>query len=273
MGLKHIRVELVLLLLAVIAKGRVCSAQGNPGTHLTVSIRVGPVTMNGDTTHVQYVVTNSIQSQDSLFMFTVSAPAPVLNITEPGNRTQWSAGTVWGSRSVATWGALQSLVVPGDSTPPLQFSARGLPGIDTAWYGGNYPLQSTNEDNPDTTKYVNVPNVDPLAANNVQTKTVGVDLIAVGTTDSSLIIRLGSLRAQACSLNWVTDATVCSSLQTKLDKATKDLHLGHNASAKTDLQGFNSLLTANHGPGTSNKVGDSAYWLLKVNADYLIGRM
>jgi hypothetical protein len=164
-------------------------------------------------------------------------------------------------------------VIPGASTPPLEFSARGLPGIDTAWYGGNYPLPSSNESDPDTTKYVDVPNVDPLINNNVQTKTVGIDPIAAGATDSALIVRLGSLRGQACSLSWITDATVCSSLQAKLDKAARDLQHGKNATAKSDLQSFNDLLTANHGPGTSQKVNDSAYWLLKVNADFVIGRL
>lgn len=249
------------------------AAQSTPGTNLVVDIRVRLVTLNGDTSHVRYSVSNRAQSQESLYTFTVKAPAPVLTITEPGNRTQWAAATAWSNRSVATWTALDNLVIPGDSTPSLEFSAKGLPGIDTAWYGGFFTPPSTHEDDPDTTKYVDVVDVDPLINNNVQTKTVGIDFIAAGTTDSALIIRLGSLRSQACSLNWITDATLCSNLQAKLDKATKDLHLGKNASAKTDLQGFNSLLTSNHGPGTSQKVGDSAYWLLKVNADYLIGKL
>lgn len=273
MGPKQVGLVLPLLLLTL-AAGRICVAQGNPGTNLVVDIRVALVTMNGDTTHVRYVLSNRAQSQESLFTFTVKAPAPVLSIVEPGSRTQWTAGTVWGSRSVATWAALGlNLVIAGDSTPPLEFSARGLPGIDTAWYGGHFPLPSTNEDNPDTTLYVDVPDVDPLVNNNVQTKTVGIDLIAAGTTDSALIVRLGSLRGQACSLGWITDATLCSSLQSKLDKAARDLQHGKNATAKSDLQSFNTQLAANHGPGTSNTVGDSAYWLLKLNADYLIGRL
>jgi hypothetical protein len=230
--------------------------------------------MSADTTRVQYVLSNRAQSQESLFTFTVKAPAPVVSITNPAARTDWTVATAWGSRSVATWAALgENIVRPGASSPTLEFRARGLPGIDSAWYGGHFSPPATNEADPDTTKYVDVPVVDQLVANNVLTKTVGIDFIAAGTTDSALIVRLGSLRGQACTLSWVTDATLCSSLQAKLDKATKDLHLGKNASAKTDLQGFNSLLTTNHGPGTSQKVGDSAYWLLKVNADYVIGRL
>jgi hypothetical protein len=272
MRLQHVGLAVPFLLLQL-NPWRSCVAQGTPGTNLVVDITVSLVTMTGDTTHVRYVLLNRATSQESLYTFTVSAPAPVISIVAPGTRTQWRASTVWGGRSVAHWAALDNLVIPGANTPPLDFSARGLPGIDTAWYGGNFPLPSSNEGDPDTTKYVNVPNVDPLINNNVQTKTVGIDLIAAGTTDSALIVRLGSLRGQACTLSWITDATLCSSLQAKLDKATKDLHLGKKASAKTDLQGFNSLLTANHGPGTSQKVGDSAYWLLKVNADYLIGKL
>lgn len=249
-------------------------AQGNPGTNLTVEIQVALVSMSADTTTVQYVLSNRAQSQDSLFTFTVKAPAPVVSIVRPGARTEWTVSNVWGSRSVASWAALgENIVRPGASSPTLEFRARGLPGIDSAWYGGHFRPPSTNESDPDTTKYVNVPVVDQLVANNILTKTVGIDFIAAGTTDSSLIVRLGSLRGQACTLNWVSDATLCSNLQANLNQATKDLHLGKNARAKTDLQGFNSLLTSNHGPGTSQRVGDSAYWLLKVNADYLIARL
>ncbi len=269
--MKHLGPALAVLLLQPIP-GRRCAAQVNPGTHLVVDITVALVTMNGDTTHVRYVLFNRAQSQESLFTFTVSAPAPVISILAPGTRTQWTAGTVWASRSVASWGALENLVIPGTSTPPLEFSARGLPGIDTAWYGGNYPLSSTHEDDPDTTKYVDVPDFDPLDSNNVRTKTVGIDYIAIGTTGSALIVRLGGLRGQACSLGWITAATLCSSLQANLDSAARDLQNGRNATAKSDLRSFNHLLDANHGLESST-VRDNAYWLLKVNADYLIRKL
>lgn len=271
MAMKHLGTALTVLLLQPIP-GSICAAQGNPGTHLIVDITVALVTMNGDTTHVRYILFNRAQSQESLFTFTVRAPAPVISIVEPGTRTQWAAGTVWANRSVATWGALENLVSPGTSTPPLEFSARGLPGIDTAWYGGNYPLSSTHEDDPDTTKYVDVPDFDPLDSNNVRTQTVGIDHIAIGTTDSALIVRLGGLLGQACSLGWITAATLCSTLQANLDSAARDLQNGRNATAKIDLQGFNRLLAANHGL-ESRRVGDNAYWLLKVNADYLIRKL
>ncbi len=250
-----------VLLLLLSGHAAPCLAQGNPGTNLTVDVRLAAVTQNGDTTHVRYVVVNRAQSQESLFTFTVDAPATVLSIIQPGPRTEWSTAAAYRQKSVARWAILGRFVVPGDSTPMLEFSARGLPTIVSAWY------------DPDTANYVNVPNVDPLIANSVQTKTVGVDPIAPGTTDSSLIVRLGSLRGQACSLAWITNGTLCNNLQAKLDQASRDLKRGDSTGATSDLQSFNTLLTTNHGAGTPNTVGDSAYWLLKVNADYVIGRL
>ncbi len=263
----------VLPLLLLSAHGIPCLAQGNPGTNLTVVVKVVTATQIGDTTHVRYVLANQAQSQESLFTFTVDAPATVLSIIRPGPRTEWSIATVYRQRSVAGWAVLGRFVVPGDSTPTLEFSARGLPTVVSAWYRGHYSPPATFESDPDTANYVNVPDVDPLIANSVETKTVGVGPIAPGTSDSALIVRLGNLRGQACSLTWITDATLCSSLQAKLDRAARDLEHGRNAAAKTDLQSFNDLLTANHGAGTPNTVGDSAFWLLKVNADYVIGRL
>lgn len=183
----------------VVFPGKTSIAQGNPGTNLVVDVKVVLVTMSGDTTAVQYVLFNQAQSQESLYAFTVSAPAPVLSIVLPGPRTEWVVSTDWRTKSVALWGSLY-LVQPGDSTPPLEFKARGLPGIDTAWYGGHYLPPSTNEDNPDTTLYVDVPEVDPLVSNSVQIQTVGIDAVSPGTANYDLVIRLGSLRGQACSL-------------------------------------------------------------------------
>lgn len=243
------------------------------GKDLTVDIRVAAVAMLGDTTTVNYVLRNLQASQESLFTFTVDAPSPVLMLVRPGSRQQWNIGTDYRGRSVADFAALGSYIAPGDSTPLLGFGALGLPGIVTAWYGGHFPLPSTFESDSDTTAYVDVPEVDPLTANSVQTTTVGIDPIAPGTTDPALVERLGSLTTQACSLIWITSGNLCNSLQSKLDKAARDLQHGKNATAKADLQSFNTLLETNHGPGSSGSVGDSAYWLLRVNADYVIGRL
>lgn len=268
---KLIRAAFPLVLLQLLPS-KASVAQGNPGTNLVVDVKVALVTLSGDTTTVRYILLNRVESQESLYTFTVSAPAPVLKIVLPSPDSEWAASTDWRTKSVAHWASL-ALVMPGDSTPPLEFRARGLPGIDTAWYRGYSLNPPTNEDNPDTTLYVDVPEVDPLVFNNVQIQTVGIDAVSPTTTNYDLVIRLGSLRGRACSLGWITDATLCSSLQAKLDKAARDLQHGKNATAKSDLQSFNDLLTANHGPGTSQNVSDSAYWLLKVNADYLIGRL
>jgi hypothetical protein len=62
---------------------------------------------------------------------------------------------------------------------------------------------------------------------------------------------------QVCgALGWITDGAVCGTLHTKL------------ASTTPDWRGFLDTLDAEHGAG--KPVNDNAYWLLKVNGEYLL---
>lgn len=78
-------------------------------------------------------------------------------------------------------------------------------------------------------------------------------------------------RAQSCTLGWVTDQNVCASLGAKLDQAHQALSQGDNAGARAQLGSFLTLLTGQHGPGLA--VNDNAYWLLKVNAEFVLSRI
>jgi len=67
---------------------------------------------------------------------------------------------------------------------------------------------------------------------------------------------LDGLTAQYCALGWITQAGLCSTLR------------GHLAAQPARLAAFRSDVTAGHSAG--GPVTDNAYWLLKVNADYLL---
>ena len=78
--------------------------------------------------------------------------------------------------------------------------------------------------------------------------------------------------AQACgALRWILDGAVCGPLQATLARAAAAAQRGERSAATDALRGFVDVLDAPHGPG--KPVNDNAYWLLKVNAEYLLAHM
>ncbi|MDZ4865241.1 MAG: hypothetical protein SGJ01_17615 [Gemmatimonadota bacterium] len=137
--------------------------------------------------------------------------------------------------------------------PSIGYSAPGLPGIDTAWAEGYYPLAFLDEtDTTDTP----TPDIDPLQSTSVQLLAVGIDPLPPGSTAASLTARLDSLRGQTCTLAWITSATLCTTLH------------GYLIAQPANLTQFNADLAAGH--TTGGPVSDNAYWLLKANADYIL---
>jgi hypothetical protein len=95
---------------------------------------------------------------------------------------------------------------------------------------------------------------------------------AVGPTYAAGQATLGVLRAlleRSCGeLAWITQAGVCHDLRSKLSQAAAAVRRSDRDGAKGALQGFRDALEAQHGP--SKPVAENAYWLLRVNADYLV---
>jgi len=66
------------------------------------------------------------------------------------------------------------------------------------------------------------------------------------------------LLARACGeLGWIAEPAVCQDLRRRL-----------GASGDEGLKAFLDTLEAQHGPG--KPVNDNAYWLLKVNAEFVL---
>lgn len=83
---------------------------------------------------------------------------------------------------------------------------------------------------------------------------------------------LGADLQQACgALRWITGGAVCGRLRSELEEATRALQRGDAQAAKGSLRVVLAELEAQHAPG--KPVNDNAYWLLKVNGEYLLARM
>jgi hypothetical protein len=237
--------------------------------NLAVDVRVTSASRAGDTTVLSYVVANSPNSQERLFRFIVDGPAPVVRIDTPAPAESWLTSTRQKGLSVAAWGILGSIVPPGSSSPALTFGAIGLPTVVTYWATGHFrprPYQALEEGTqPPAAR-------DAIAAGSVSGKTVGVEPFPADLTPANLLIRLRGLTDQACdSLAWIGSTTVCSSLRGNVDRASQALAQGDTGGARSELTSFVAELDSQH--GTSLPVNDSAYWLLKVNAEFITGRL
>ena len=86
---------------------------------------------------------------------------------------------------------------------------------------------------------------------------------------------IGVLRTdldQVCStLHWISDGAVCGSLQGALNRAVGAAQRGDRAGVTDGLHAILEIIDAQHGAGMS--VNDNAYWLLKVNAEYLLAHV
>ena len=224
------------------------AAQGAPGTNLTVDVTASGVTRSQDTVVVSYSVFNQVASAERLLALTLEAPSPPILISAPTPASSWHVASQYGGRPVVRWGVLgDSILRPGSPAQTVSFKASGVLGIVDAHVSG-FGLPVVEEDT--------LPSGDPLVFNSVQIKAVGVDPLPPGYTPASLTTRLDSLRGDACSLTWISSATLCTTLH------------GYLTAQPANLTQFNADLATNHTSG--GPVNDNAYWLLKANADYVI---
>src|SRR2546425_2665768 len=257
----------VLMTLAVLPV--LVLGQGPPGTNLRVDVRVARIDVRGDTARVEYVVRNEVQSTEELFQFMVEAPAPVVRIAAPEPKDDWVTGTVVKTLSMATWGLLGVHLAPGAEAGPLAFEALGLPTIVPSYAGGWFPVPPYSPVEPGPSPAPR----DAILANSVPGLTVGVEPFPADLSPASLLARLRGLADQSCALGWITKSGVCHSLQVKLDATAASLARGDPESAKGQLGAFLGELEAQHGPEPGKHVTDNAYWMLKVNAEFLRGRL
>lgn len=83
---------------------------------------------------------------------------------------------------------------------------------------------------------------------------------------------LGDLLARACGdLSWISQGGECERFQARLAPAREAEQRGDREAAKGSLHAFVAELDAHHGSG--KPINDNAYWLLKVNAEYLLAHM
>ena len=255
---------------------RVAGAQPVPGKNLTVDVRVTSATMRGDTTRIEYVLTNHAQSIERMFQFTVDAPSAAISIAQPQPDTAWITGKVSVGRPVARWAAIAEVMMPGETSPTLAFEAIGLSGLVSAWYRGYTPPSTPPPPTADTiADTLPPPPIVSVLDRSVNVVAVGIDPHPAPTTNTGLLTRLDSLTVRTCTdLSWISSGSVCTSLDESLSETSTALGQSDGTAARAALLDFLTLLESAHSPPTGPAtVGENAYWLLKTNATFLRDRI
>lgn len=219
---------------------------------LTISVQPTAVDVNGDTVRVTLSVRNLPTSSAELWMFTVDAPVPVLTVEQlgSGDKRDVDMRKEYGI-SVATWAFLGDHVAPGGATPPVAFSATGLPGIVSYWAERWVPPDTveTADEPPDSSQAPVKPG--PWSSASDSGRTVGIVPFPADRSRAALVTRMRTLLREACAHGWVEDANVCSSLDQKLEQ--------------DDISGLLGELGANR----ARHVNELAYFLLVGNVSAL----
>lgn len=223
------------------------------GSGFGVSVKPSVLAVAGDSVTISYIVRVVPSAHDSLTSFMVDAPG-VSRVLMPGAKPEWTVGTRWRLRPVAEWGKLSRLITPGDSTPPLQYTAHGMLDVVQYWAEIDAPLDSLITDTP--------PDSSLSADTTVTIKgskgfTIGVGAMPADLSSAALSIRLAGLIDRVCALGWIDNDGVCNSLKAK-------------AKAKSgSLNAMRNELDAQRG----KHVSEDAYLLLSFNANALLASL
>lgn len=257
-------VALVGLLFVCVRQGKSQIRDMGGATPLHTRVRVTSVSAAGDTTRLTYVVDNlsSPTSGEDLWEFLVDAPATPIRVDPPAG--QWSTQKIFRGRTTAEWvNQGDSLSHPGQSTPPLSFSALGLPDLVQYWAIPNLAAHMPVDDERNY-------HIEPLKGFADSGTTVGIVPLVPSAPAATRLARLHALLDYSCgSAQWINDASVCAGLRSKLDSASTVLASGDVSRATGAVNGFIQELDAQHGSGLGKHVSDDAYALLRPNAVYL----
>jgi len=209
-----------------------------------------------------YTVSTDPASEQSGESFVVRTPVPATGVTAPA---LWmGVATMVVDSSAVHWYpiASQQMLAPGAVRAGFSFVATGLPEIVAYRLAGH-------AEPPEVEEGVPVASAPSLWADAAAGLTVGVGPLPSDVTPASLLDRLSALSTRACGLGWIADQGICSRLVGNLDQARQELTQGNNAGGRAQLQDFLATLEDQHGLA----VNDNAYWLLKVNAEFVLNHI
>lgn len=242
-----------LLSAAILGASGIARGQSTP-INLQVDVQPTASFLAGNVTRVSYVVANGIRSTDRLFEFAVRSPVPVWRLEVPTPQTQYYGAMREAGTNVASWGWLDDMLRPGQSSPVLTYEAIGLPGVVPYRAVRYFGVRSARP--PDVQESEDL-QFDNAGAEYTVGKTVGVDSLPIDLRPHALANRLRRLVDEACDLGWVKGPAIC-----------QNLHANARPSARA-VRVFHHELVAHRGKA----VGEAAFALLAPNAEFLLSKL
>jgi hypothetical protein len=140
----------------------------------------------------------------------------------------------------------------------------GQPTIAEFWAEGRYEIPTVTEAEEDSV-------IDPpVEENSFRGLTLSVETVG-GVSLDSLLSRSKSLADSSCALSWISDNVVCGDLTESLTAAREALSHGDGSGARGQIVSILATLGDKHGPGLP--INDNAYWLLKVNVEFILSHI
>jgi len=244
-----------------------------PPNRVAPSIEATTITASGDIFQYRYTISNGTGPfVDQALRRIELGCAAGIQTESPVKPTTWIASTgmsVKTERTACVYVRRVDGIAPGTSQSGFGVDARFLPSV--------VPVAAWGE-RDDIERYPGIDDVRPELADLVstvngqdggwfETHAVGPAIAPEDLADPVVgITYLQSSLGDACDLGWVDDTTgVCHSLEVKLQQAQASIQ-ADRPSARNQIQAFLNELEAQRG----QHVNENAYWLLKVNAQYVL---
>jgi hypothetical protein len=212
-----------------------------------------------------YQVTSTSSSQQNIFEVFIDLNKTSVDGVSP---TGWEFAITGGADSThrGYWAqvVIGNDILPGNTRGGFAMKSPFPPAIGPMFLRGNAPIPSYDdaEGVPD--------GVFPLTPYDdaVVIPTLVPSSFTVTGSTASIAFLIG-LKHQAHALGWITSIGIVKSLDAKLDAAQAALARGNKTTAANQLRAFINELEAQRG----KKVNENAYYLLNLNADFIIGKL
>ncbi len=235
---------------------------------LSATVQVRVMAIRGDTVRLSYTLTVGGSSAQPAYLLLLRSDVHPTAVSSP---VGWyaSSGVIDDSGEV-DWSSLahRADVRPGASEQGFEAEAVGLLDIIAYRVQGRHAAPVVT----DSTEGL-IQSPPSVWANSVGGRSVGLVPVPLDNSAGALLPRLDSLVARACRLGWISSQGICQSLRTKLERAVAAVGRGNTHAAAGELAACVQELEAQHGPEPGKSVNYSAYWLLKVNAEYVLTRL
>jgi hypothetical protein len=251
--------------LAVTARAASGQATWSRADSLRVSVSVDSAALTASETLLWLSVEVAADSHQPLWRLVFERRAPVSQVSGPEKFR--AMDQVAQDRPAVFWAGAGGRVRPGERKAGFFFRGTGLPTVVSFWAQGYYPPLRATPENEES-----LPPEPSVYENSFRGLAVGLE----SPSDASppgLVARALDLLRSACGMGWITSDGVCHSLQVKLDAAGRSLGGGDAQSAKGQLTAFLNELGAQRGAEPGKHVTDNAYWLLSVNARFLLASL